>query len=160
MSRYDTILVPTAFSRLSKLAAPWVVPLAKQFGSKVHVVHVVPHTELAIPTGTPSMGGAMGVPLTGPSRDELMQMSRRHLEEFTTGVLGDIRDQLTTWTTIGPIVDEIVIYAERHKVDLIIMGTHADGMLKRLVFGSIGKSVLEAAPCPVLLVPVRGAKPA
>lgn len=158
MSRYDTILVPTAFSKLSQLAAPWVIPLARQFGSKVHVVHVVPPTELALPSSTPSMGGTMGVPLSGPSREELMDMSRKHLEQFRTGVLGEIQTQVTTWTTIGPIVDELVSYAQRHHADLIIMGTHADGMLKRMVFGSIGKSVLEAAMCPVLLVPVRGAK--
>lgn len=158
MSRYDTILVPTGFSKLSKLAAPWVVPLAQQFRSRVHVVHIVPQTELAIPSGTPAVDGAMGVPLSGLSREELLAMSWRDLEAFNAAVFGQIKDQLTTWTTIGPIVDELVAYAGRCNADLIIMGTHADGMLKRLVFGSIGKSVLERAPCPVLLVPLGGAK--
>ncbi|MBI1190909.1 MAG: hypothetical protein GC200_09550 [Tepidisphaera sp.] len=158
MSRYNTILVPTAFSKLSQLAAPYVIPLAKQFGSKVHVVHIVPQTELAVPSATPSMGGAMSMPLAGPSREELMSMSRAHLDTFCGSVLGEIAGQITKWSTIGPIVDEIVAYSERHKVDLIVMGTHADGMLKRLVFGSIGKSVLESSMCPVMLVPVRGAK--
>jgi nucleotide-binding universal stress UspA family protein len=30
-------------------------------------------------------------------------------------------------------------------------------MLKRIIWGSISKSVMERAPCPVLLVPVHDA---
>ena len=43
------------------------------------------------------------------------------------------------------------------KPDLVVMGTHADGVLRRLVFGSVSKQVLESAPCGVLLVPLAAA---
>ena len=48
----------------------------------------------------------------------------------------------------------IVDRAREHAIDLIAMATHDRGGLSRLVFGSVGESVLRHAPCPVLVVRV------
>ena len=122
------------------------------------LVHVVPHTQLALDSGAGLMGESAAFPIAGPSAAELITRAERDLALFVTEVLGEIRDQVKTFAYIGGIVEELVRHAQSHSIDLITMGTHADGMLKRVVFGSIGKSVLETAPCPVLLVPVKDAR--
>jgi nucleotide-binding universal stress UspA family protein len=48
---------------------------------------------------------------------------------------------------------EIVRYAREKQVDLIVMGTHGYGPLKRFFLGSVADRVLRQAPCPVLTVP-------
>lgn len=157
MAKFDRILVPTAFSALSKRACEWAVPLAQRFGSEIHVAHIVPVSQLAVPGGDSGLAVGMGLPIPGPSKHELLERAQTDLDAFVGEVLKDVSSQVRTFTAIGSIRDELVRYAEERTIDVIVMGTHADGMLKRLVFGSIGKSVLETAPCPVLLVPVKGA---
>jgi nucleotide-binding universal stress UspA family protein len=36
--------------------------------------------------------------------------------------------------------------------DVIVLGAHGWGALKRIVFGSVSTAVLHSAPCPVLVV--------
>jgi nucleotide-binding universal stress UspA family protein len=46
----------------------------------------------------------------------------------------------------------IVWVAEHEATDVIVLGSHGHGMLKRLLMGGISKHVVNHAPCPVLLV--------
>lgn len=50
---------------------------------------------------------------------------------------------------------EIVAYAEKYDIDLIIMGTKGEGLIQTKIFGSTASKVMENAPCPVLLVPAQ-----
>lgn len=47
---------------------------------------------------------------------------------------------------------EICRYAEEANVNLIVMGKHDKGPLKKLLLGSVSQTVMERAPCPVLVV--------
>lgn len=47
----------------------------------------------------------------------------------------------------------IVSAAERNSADLVVMGTHGFGAIRRVVVGSVASAVVRRAPCPVLLVP-------
>ncbi|MCU4751108.1 universal stress protein [Halobacteria archaeon AArc-curdl1] len=47
---------------------------------------------------------------------------------------------------------EIIDYAERQSVDLIVMGTESRSGLERFVFGSCSQRVVSTAPVPVLTV--------
>jgi nucleotide-binding universal stress UspA family protein len=145
--------LPTAFSELSKRAAPYARLLVTTFDAELHVVHVVAHSELVLEASVP--GGA--IPVLGPGPQELLTQGRLNLEKFVREVLPDLSDRTRTHAAMGGIVDGLVKYAQVNAIDLIVMGTHADGMLKRVVWGSISKSVMERGPCPVLLVPVHGA---
>ncbi|HET9986281.1 MAG TPA: universal stress protein [Longimicrobiales bacterium] len=49
--------------------------------------------------------------------------------------------------------DEIVRYTEEIEGDLLIMGTHGYGALRRALIGSVASAVTRRAPCPILLVP-------
>ena len=46
----------------------------------------------------------------------------------------------------------IVWVAEHEHTDVIVVGSHGHGVLKRLVMGSVSQHVVNHAPCPVLLV--------
>lgn len=49
--------------------------------------------------------------------------------------------------------EETVSWAEREKVDLLVMGTHGRSGLKRALIGSMASGVARRTPRPVLLVP-------
>ena len=42
--------------------------------------------------------------------------------------------------------------AEAEKVNLIVVGPHHTGLLRRVLGGSVSDDVAHHAPCPVLLV--------
>lgn len=143
------LLLPTAFQWLSKSAARWACHLARLEHAELHVLHVatpstVPVDALALSSGT--------VP---PSSPVPIEELRQTLAEFCRECLGDGAGSARQHVAIGTPAHEICRYVEHHGIDLVVMGTHGEGILRRLVHGSVSKSVVEGAACPVLLVPVR-----
>ena len=52
----------------------------------------------------------------------------------------------------GPAAEEICAAAEETAADMIVLGAHGWGAMKRLFFGSVSTAVLHHASCPVLVV--------
>ncbi len=53
---------------------------------------------------------------------------------------------------VGEVAEEIRDYAKKHKIDMIVMGSHGHGALQNLVMGSIATKVLACTSVPVLIV--------
>lgn len=56
----------------------------------------------------------------------------------------------------GETVDSIVASAEELAADLLVVGTHGRSAIAHALIGSSAEAVLEAAGCPVLVVPSSG----
>ncbi len=54
---------------------------------------------------------------------------------------------------VGKPADVITELAETEFVDAIVMSTHGRNGIERFIFGSVTQKVLNAMPCPVLVVP-------
>jgi nucleotide-binding universal stress UspA family protein len=54
--------------------------------------------------------------------------------------------------TVGHPAEQIITYAERHKIDLIVIGHRGKAFLERWRLGSISHRVLQYAHCPVVVV--------
>lgn len=126
------ILVGTDFSRGSDQAVSAALALAGHFGAQLHLLHVVP-TELMRPGAEERLG----------------QVARAHED----GV------PLRTVVADGQPVSEIVGYAARESVDLIVVGTHGRTGLGHAVMGSVAEAVVRTAPCQVLTIPLRDESP-
>ncbi len=60
--------------------------------------------------------------------------------------------QATGEVVLGDVVDEIARYAKKIEADLIVVGhRHLDGWAARWWRGSVSKSLIENAPCSVLV---------
>jgi nucleotide-binding universal stress UspA family protein len=143
--RFQTLLLPVDFSKLSEAAACYARTVSQRFGSRVHAVHVIPLESLV--ALHPQQGTAVAA-----APQPQIEEARAALAFFVATHLSGL-DVVQRVLCGGPAV-ELARYAEDAGCDLVVMGTHADGVLKRLVFGSVSKSVLESAPCAVLLVPL------
>ena len=53
---------------------------------------------------------------------------------------------------IGVDFHEIIDYARKHQIDLIVMATHGRTGLAHALVGSVAEKVVRKAPCPVLTV--------
>ena len=120
------ILFATDFSDVSANAGRLAVQTTKRLGARLHVLHVVP-------------------PVTDPVP------SARALADLASALEGRIA--LVTQLTSGLAAREIVAYATRIGIDLIVMGAHGRTGLSRVLLGSVAEAVMRRAPCPVLVVP-------
>jgi nucleotide-binding universal stress UspA family protein len=61
--------------------------------------------------------------------------------------------QVEALVDVGGPVERIVAAAEEHDVDVIVVGAHDKGFLRRLIDPSISEGVVHRAHRPVLVVP-------
>jgi len=59
---------------------------------------------------------------------------------------------------VGKAAETILDYADKHKVDLIVMSTHGRSGISRWAFGSVADKVARLAAVPLLLVPPAGCR--
>jgi nucleotide-binding universal stress UspA family protein len=76
------------------------------------------------------------------------QEGRRSLQEILDrlGLRAEIRVET------GDPGQQIIAVADTEKVDLIVVGSHHKGTLRRVLGRSVSDDVAHHAPCPVLLV--------
>jgi nucleotide-binding universal stress UspA family protein len=132
-----TVLHPTDFSAYSDFAFRLACSLARDYGARLVVVHVVTPPAVAY--------GEFAVPLELPSEDEL----RERLQRVQAG---DPKIQMEHHLLRGDAASEILRVAEETKCDVIVMGTHGRTGLGRLLMGSVAEQVVRKATCPVVTV--------
>jgi nucleotide-binding universal stress UspA family protein len=140
--RLKSILVPIDFSQPSQNALEYALPLLKQFGAKLTLMHVV--EPLPVPAFMTSFP-----PSTEKDKD--IAGARGHLENLIKQNALDPK-RVETLVCRGRSFDEIANMARRLKTDLIIMSTHGYTGLKHVLLGSTAERVVRHAPCPVLVV--------
>ena len=79
----------------------------------------------------------------------------RDVAGLLQGYAGEARPgvSVVTATAGGDPAREIVKYATRHAIDLIVLGAHGRSGVSRMLLGSVAERVARTAPCPVLTVP-------
>jgi len=145
------ILLPTDYSELAAHAARHAQFLATAHGAEVHVLHVVVPSRIA---GAAPVAGDVGAVALIPDTNTLIDAQKPRMNAFAEGFVREAGIQVITDIRVGVAHDTIAHYAQENKIDLIVIGSHARGLVNRIFFGSTSKAVLESAPCPVLMVPV------
>ena len=138
------ILVPHDFSDYSLHALRYAVTLAEHFDSELLVVHVV---EPIVYPADFSFGQ-----VSIPAMEEEI---RKHSEEQ----LGEVvASEVPTGATVNTIIRvgkpfaEIIDFAKRENVDLIVISSHGRTGMDHVLFGSTADKVVRKAPCPVLTI--------
>jgi nucleotide-binding universal stress UspA family protein len=136
-----TIVHPTDFSEYSDAAFLLACSLARHHGAKLVLLHV----------GEPPVvvtGGAMTPPVPLPQ-----EYDRPALEAKLRGLkLTDQNVMVERRVVYGIPASQILDVAQASKCDVIVMGTHGRGGLRRAVVGSVAEQVMRKAPCPVMTV--------
>jgi nucleotide-binding universal stress UspA family protein len=138
------ILFPTDFSESADHAWMFALQFAQDFGADVHVLHVVAPpprlTEAYSINFDPAKFAAVLTAEAETSLDRLVEGAKaRHLTFHR-----EVR--------IGVDFHEILDYARKHQIDLIVMATHGRTGLAHALVGSVAEKVVRKASCPVLTV--------
>ena len=133
------ILFATDFSPAAEAALPYAIGLAKQYGAKVHGLHV------RFPATYPIVGPE-AMPQVLEAAEEQAKFEAEQLHEMFATVPHEVT---ITEGDLWPTLSEIV---EKQKTDLIVMGTHGRKGVSRALLGSTAEEIFRKASCPVLTV--------
>jgi nucleotide-binding universal stress UspA family protein len=141
---YKRILAPLDGSELAEVAMPYAEELAEKLDSEVVLINV----------------RAPGEDPDNPEhRSYLTKMAataEQNMRKSGDALPGQkIKVESTIIGSPGLLThaaEEIVDYAEKDNISLIVMATHGRTGIKRWALGSTADKVVRAAKCPVLLV--------
>jgi universal stress protein A len=138
--RLKSILVPIDFSKSSQKAFEYALPLARQFGGAITLVHAIEPPPYAMDLSY--IPKSEGFP-TASMKKELAELGNRMIDPE---LLKDVLVQ------VGSAFEVITNIARDYEVDLIVLTTHGKTGLKHVFMGSTAERVVRHAPCPVLVV--------
>ncbi|HNP06260.1 MAG TPA: universal stress protein [Cyclobacteriaceae bacterium] len=140
-----TILVPTDFSKPSKVAALYAAQLAKKAGA-----------ELVIATVAYGQASSRAMMVSQKLDTEMRNIALKELEELTTEIKSKVRGKLTISTHVlsgFPVTQVIQRFVKRNEVDLIVMGTRGATGLQKVLIGSNAAAMIQSSSVPVIIVP-------
>ncbi|HVN07396.1 MAG TPA: universal stress protein [Patescibacteria group bacterium] len=135
------IMVATDFSTYADRALDYAVSLARRFGSRVYLTHVIAFAGHDV----------MEPDLGAPSGETLRKQAERNAKAIEdSGRLFGVPYEVvieegTLWPALGMLL-------EKHKIDLLVLGTHGLSGPLKAVFGSNAEQVMRNAAVPVLTV--------
>ena len=145
MKTFSNILVPVDFGEPSERALELATDLANQSGGEITILHV-----FDVPASYPGMG-LSPVDLLAP----MWAAGRKQLEDTLAKVKATTPRAIEE-TARGVPWREILASIERHRPDLVVMGTRGRRGLPRMVLGSVAEKIVRLSPVPVLTVRARG----
>ncbi len=145
MSGYKKVLVAVDGSSCSEKAVGVAVNFCRLSNAELHAIFVI--SEMVV-ENFKRLGKGQAKEVLESLKDEGRKYFRDvkdTAKEWDVKVVEAIRE--------GFPADEIVTYAKKSKIDLIVMGTHGRRVGTRPLIGSTADRVIHLAPCPILIVP-------
>lgn len=143
-----TILVPIDSNKEGDLVASKAIEIASAFESKVHLVHVTSVDKNNKEDSDSEIDYISSDNLSKFEKE--MDILNRFKSKFTeAGLLCEVH------LLKGKPQQQILGLAEKHHVDLIILGLINHSTLYKVFVGSVSNEVIKGTKTPVLLVPPR-----
>lgn len=145
---YTHIMVPLDGSELAECVLPQVVSIATGCGvPKVSLVRAVPPLKIY----SSEFEGTIAIAEMQKIEDQSIASARQYLEKKAQELRKDgINPQISVM--FGNVLDALTDFAEKNKVDLIVIATHGRSGISRFVWGSVADRILRTAKVPVLMV--------
>jgi len=143
--RFEHILFPVDFSDQSRKLNAEVEWLAARFNSKVTLLHV-----FEIPAGW--YGGGDVPMLSGEDIVSIANDEKQRLRDYKIRVP---EARIERVSAEGGAAWHIANWTKEHATDLVVMGTHGFGALRRMLLGSVAMKVLHDVDCPVWMQAAR-----
>jgi nucleotide-binding universal stress UspA family protein len=131
------ILVATDFSEPSHTALVYARALARTFGARIDLLHVIENAFLRPMVENPHA---------------VRNAAWQTLDACLTDEERKTKNARPVLETSDHTAAAIVEYAKKENVDLIVMGTEGRGTMSQVLVGSVAEHVVRMAPCPVLTV--------
>ena len=137
---FKRILVAFKFTPASRTALEKGIEIAREHGAELHIFHALDFR-------------LQEMDISDPRRVEINQATQHRYETEVRPLLNGSNNATFGCQPADPAM-EICKLARQNNYDLIILGSHQQP--EKMCMGRIdyvGNTILEKAPCPVMLVP-------
>jgi nucleotide-binding universal stress UspA family protein len=136
-----SVLFATDFSPCSEAAMPYGIGMARRYDSTMYTVSVV-SSELTY-----------DIHVQPPDPFYRRHSAEKKMEKVSTsGVLQGIKHVELVEEGFDSVSRMLLDFVVGHDIDLIVLGMHGCGGIRKLVVGSVAEEIVNSAPCPVLTV--------
>lgn len=145
MKQIKNILLTTDFSKYSLSAADYAIDLAEKYNAKIYVINVIEKKPPILVMRTLDL-----------SEEKIDEIITSDAEKEMNSLLAELKAK--TKMEIEPVIkkgldfEEIVDYAEKNPIDLIVMATHGKTGILRTLIGSVAEKVIRYSKKPVLVI--------
>jgi nucleotide-binding universal stress UspA family protein len=141
------ILIPTDFSKLSRMAVSYAVKMAKKIDAEIVLLNVIfmnapPRARIAVKVKA----------IEDAMVDNAKQDSIQLIKELKAENKGKLKISFEIIRGF-PVEDVVESYASHNNIDLIIMGTKGATGLTKILMGSNATAVINNSDIPVISVP-------
>jgi nucleotide-binding universal stress UspA family protein len=138
-------------SESSMKAADYALMQAKQHSAQVIALNVI-----VSQLGYAYSAGTFGL-VTPSTINDLLEKSKQEAQKWfdeidKNAVANGVKLRTEVVASPTSVVPAIVEYAEKNKVDLIVVGTRGRSGFTKLLLGSVASGVVTYASCPVMVV--------
>lgn len=139
---YEKILVPLDGSELAEIALPYAEELAGALDSEVTLIHVSESAEDKY------------LHMDELYMEKMVEVARQGAERYRgkPAKVGAVH-------LVGHTAEQIVDYADKEKIGLIVMATHGRSGIRRWFLGNVAAKVVRATERPVVLIRAKDARP-
>ena len=138
------ILVVSRSTKECKKAVHYGVSLAKQFNSKLFVLHVF-HDPFSVD------GWNLPLPSLKQEYETLVKKAREEIDRIIKSEQAEGLD-IVEWIRDGRPAEEVITAVKEEKIDLVIMAAHEEGRFEHFLFGRTVEELTRKMPCSILLV--------
>ena len=144
------ILVTIDGSENSKKAADYASSFAKKYNAQLIVLYLL-YSELGF-----AYSNLLGV-TTPKAIEDVLETQKKDVQKWFDEIRSKLKNTNISVTdkiiiSVSSIVGEIIGFADKEKVDLIILGTRGRTGFKKLLLGSVAEGVVTHSSCPVMAV--------
>lgn len=135
----ENVLFATDFSKHSNQALPFVLSIARKYGSTILAVHVI----------TSPLGEFTPTIEVQAIAAQLLRDAKESMKELNSRLDGVSHE---TIIRKGDICEELAEIVDQKGIDLIVVGTHGRAGASKILMGSVAERIFRQAICPVLTI--------
>lgn len=145
--KYKKVLFCTDFSKNSDCAFDYAFGIAKRDDGVLYVLHIIPLNPHE---------SYLKTYLTEEDWNKLQVTWQEGLaKKYNDQYLSQIKDKnkVKIVTKSGREDEEIVKFALKENIDIIVIGTHGRTGIEHLIIGSVAEKIIRHSPIPVFIIP-------
>jgi nucleotide-binding universal stress UspA family protein len=152
LNKFKKILVTVDGSSQSTRAVDYAIEIAQKYDSELIALYVL-FSKIGFAFYTETVTGLV----TPSSIDELIDQAKKEAEKWFDAIREkcySTKLQVKTEAVITAIsiIEAIISYSEKEKIDLIIAGSRGRSAFKKLILGSTASGIMTYAHCPVMII--------
>jgi len=147
--KYKKVLFCTDFSENSDYAFEFAYGIAKRDEGLLYILHVLPDN--------PHQAFAENY-ITKEDLEKIRKsigedLDNKYREHYVEKIENEIKFEIVTKSGRGE--KEILKFAKKENVDIIVMGTHGKTGIEHVFFGSVAEKVIRNSTLPVFIIPCK-----